>query len=399
MAAVKKLHCTPPPRVTSLEDNMKAKSNASSCTDPQGGDDRTKRRKEKKLMKKKLRQQMKMKLVASIQSQSNRVDTTPTIFDSLPTLRGHPQETIVNVKPLIVLDLNGILCHRVRQRIPASNTNTIFRPSVGNIANTEIIPRSDLHEFLTLLSNHFCLAVWTSATRKTAIFLVKLLFPDEMRERLVFIWHRNFCHLVKKSDLDTISTENEGLDVESTGVCSKRGRKAKKRRRNNSRINKLCMVAGDDGGGDQQTQAEPSNNTATSNDELLAIKSLEKVWSAYPLWDASNTILLDDSPEKCPRQYRRNALHPPPILGTVTCVEQNDKKKGQCGEGGDATSNSEGGSSNEDSYSAVDDDEANQRTQRNFFRLLAEHWAQPATSQTDLMAFLEEHAQSHNMNC
>ena len=387
MAAVKKLQCTPPPRVTSLEDSLEAKSN-----------DRTQRRKEKKLSKRKLR------LVASIQNQTNRVDTTPTIFDSLPALRGHPQETVVNVKPLIVLDLNGILCHRVRQRIPASNTKTIFRPSVGNIANTEIIPRSDLHEFLTLLHNHFCLAVWTSATRKTANFLVKLLFPDEMRERLVFIWHRNFCHLVKKSDLDTISNKrNEGLDVESTGVCSNRGRKAKKRRRNNSRINKLCMVAGDDGGGgiflDQQTQAEPSNNTATSNDELLAIKSLEKVWSAYPLWDASNTILLDDSPEKCPRQYRRNALHPPPILGTVTCVEQNDKKKGRCGEGGDATSNSEGGSSDEEPCSTIDDDEANQRMQRNFFRLLAEHWAQPASSQTDLMAFLEEHAQSHNMNC
>lgn len=108
-------------------------------------------------------------------------------------------------KPLLVLDVNGILCHRYRKReIPQdilaavqnssleelfpteqqhpnqkdgehhqksnspSTTNNInirhylYRDSIANIAKTPIIPRSDVEKFLRLLDAHFTLAVWTS---------------------------------------------------------------------------------------------------------------------------------------------------------------------------------------------------------------------------------------------
>lgn len=47
----------------------------------------------------------------------------------------------------------------------------------------------------------------------------------------------------------------------------------------------------------------------------IFIKSLSKVWDAYPLWDASNTLLMDDSPDKCPEIFLKNTVHPPPITG------------------------------------------------------------------------------------
>jgi hypothetical protein len=46
----------------------------------------------------------------------------------------------------------------------------------------------------------------------------------------------------------------------------------------------------------------------------------------------TNTILIDDSPEKCPYAYRKNALHPPSISGIDTklnrtnlCMKDDDE--------------------------------------------------------------------------
>lgn len=190
-----------------------------------------------------------------------------------------------------------------------------------------------------------------------------------------------------------------------------------------------------------------------SHEDIIAIKCLSKVWYDYPQWDATNTILLDDSPEKCPSQYRGNALHPPPICGTVTCNDENregahteagsveksvnkdscpivDSKgtlrkgsadghaegvsvaknvnedscpiidsEGTSGKGtadGHAEIGSVGKNVTENSRSIIDDDEINQRTQRNFFQLLAKHSAE-STSSNFLPSFLEEHAHGHNM--
>jgi hypothetical protein len=87
----------------------------------------------------------------------------------------------VYVQPLVVLDLNGILCHRIRSHHHDSTPRPWFRPTIGRIANTGIVPRTDLSRFLTMLDSNFTLAVWTSAKRKTALDLVEMLFPSEVR--------------------------------------------------------------------------------------------------------------------------------------------------------------------------------------------------------------------------
>jgi hypothetical protein len=295
---------------------------------PLNDDDRIQRRKDKKRRKKLLTEEER----SSIQS----LRITTTVFP--PTNVQQSQTTtlykaIIHVKPLIVLDLNGILCHRVRYNIKNNNITqqSSYRPSCANISNTDVIPRSDLHEFLTLLHDNFCLAIWTSATRKTAKLLVKALFPQNIQERLLFVWHRNFCTLVETTSGSTAS-ENNSTNEEEQGE----GRK---------------------------------------DDNITAMKYLSKVWSAYPLWDSTNTILLDDSPEKCRHEFRGNAIHPLPITGTVTT---------SCLMNGVDT--------------IVDDDEVNQKKQRDFFTLLAQHWQSTTSSPTQILrAFLEEHANIHNI--
>ena len=434
------------------------------------GDDRLQRRKEKKRRKKEIRMQLKEGDTHLIQS----LRVTTTIFHpvfvsrtqnqsiknmstSVPLSIPHPR-SIVHVKPLIVLDLNGILCHRVRltNHPTTVSTSTIFRPSCGKISNTDVIPRSDLHDFLALLHENFCLAVWTSATRKTAKLLVQALFPQDVRERLIFVWHRNFCNLVPKppgisgvsahgyrryTSRDAIPIPSESLSIIDGLLASRlnarnyrsfdeadniqntllnvhgvRVRDSDRtwstvREKNDSSGDKSCNLDGcsattaDRLGitaaeSTDNHESKTSPNNATIHDDLTAIKSLSKVWSAYPLWDSTNTILLDDSPEKCPHRFRGNALHPLPISGTVTaCVDEirNDQLETQAIDGGVKGADDDP-KPEESSYSIVDDDEANQEMQRSFFRLLASYWEHSASPPTqNLMEFLEKHANSHNM--
>ena len=331
--------------------------------------DREQRRKEKKLRKKQQRAQMQNE---DMQPLSIRVTTTKfhPALDKNATSR-----SIVHVKPLIVLDLNGILCHRVRKTPQSiSETQSIFRPSCGNISNTDIIPRSDLEDFLNQLHESFCLGVWTSATRKTSKLLIEALFPPNIRERLIFVWHRSFCQLVKKNDVELSFTEalDYRVDCVDNYNTNEKNRRRKRSRRVEGSTEEVAAAIDDDA---TKTQ---STSTFQFQDDITAVKSLSKVWAAFPLWDATNTILLDDSPEKCPRQFRANALHPPPIRGTVS-----------------ARIDTSACSEDKDSRSIFDDDEINQRRQRDFFQILAKHWEQPA--KTNLTEFLEQHAYDHVM--
>ena len=352
--------------------------------------DKVQRRKEKKRRKKELRNKMKDEL--SMQIQSIRVTTTS--FPPLTTCK--LEQSVVHIKPLIVLDLNGILCHRIREKNTVNTKSSMYRPSLGSVSKTEVIPRSDLHEFLSLLHDNFSLAVWTSATRKTARMLVQLLFPEEMRDRLVFVWHRNFCSLLEKSESTSSSTEE--MQPSKEEECNTPPSRKRRRRGNQSRIDKLmCSPVNDDDDNtdefDKSSSAiatkcvkrKASANKAICHNDVTAIKSLSKVWSAYPLWDETNTILLDDSKEKCPTQHSANALHPLSIRGTITACNNEDSAKEE-----DVKS--------KDSYSIIDDDETNQKSQFAFFELLAKYWLNSTSPPADiLMCFLKEHANKHNM--
>lgn len=200
------------------------------------------------------------------------------------------------VKPLIILDLNGILCHRIRDK--DGEIGNPYRDSIANIAMTPIISRPALPEFLKMLDDHFCLAVWTSAKAKTANKLLKVLFPDTIREKLLFVWSQSQCKSIRTN----------------------------------------------------------SNNT-------LFQKPLQSVFQKYPLWNESNTILVDDSPEKS--VDRCNTLHPPSLNGKHRS-------------------------------SIIISDEENVRFQREFFVQLVQFFAEPKDA--DALAFhsfLKSHGSNH----
>jgi hypothetical protein len=235
--------------------------------------------------------------------------------------------TTIRIKPLLILDLNGILCHRSRRhKEPPGVTLGQF---VGTCAGTPIIPRSDLVNMLMYLDRHFCLAVWTSAKRKTARGLLDLLIPPEICKKLLFLWTQAECDVLE--------------------------------------------------------QEKP-----VKEEEVVFQKLLSKVWRAFPLWNSCNTLLMDDSPDKCPYAVG-NAIHPPRIHGQLCPPPPLPE-----------------------SSAAIDvwqSDAANQLIQSIFYERLVDHWAtspyersvestslniiEEQMQNLALRNFLQEHATGH----
>mmetsp|Transcript_11528 Transcript_11528/g.25764 ORF Transcript_11528/g.25764 Transcript_11528/m.25764 type:complete len:393 (+) Transcript_11528:180-1358(+) len=235
------------------------------------------------------------------------------------------------IKPLLVLDLNGILCHRVRPRNREttldstrnikSGLGAIMRVPLSVVAQTPVIPRTDLNEFLAFLDRHFCLAVWTSAKPKTADQLVKALFPKELTLRLLFVWNQAHCdHNGKKRN-----------------------------------------------GGDDKAVEEPNNlkeRGSPCQEEAIFEKDLSKVWKEFPLWNSSNTILMDDSPEKVhTTKGQDNGIHPPALNGFANdWVRVNNKIKR--------------------SGTILTSDDDNQQKQQSFYNGLVGFWKDHSLVQT-----------------
>ena len=188
---------------------------------------------------------------------SMRVVTSCSLYESKRQFPLHMEmSTTFRIQPLLVLDLNGILCHRSRNH--REPPGVVLRPPIGNVARTPVIPRGDLADLLGLLDRYFCLAVWTSAQRKTARILLDMLVPRPIQQRLLFVWTQNECH--------------------------------------------------------SQFTNNNNNNNAHDYNDIIFEKHLPKIWKAFPLWNANNTLLIDDSPDKCPYAVG-NAIHPPPLHG------------------------------------------------------------------------------------
>lgn len=253
----------------------------------------------------------------------------------LPKVERMYEKIEIYVKPLLILDVNGILCHRVRDRIipsslqsffdnqnldvPANLIKEIYRKPIGRVACTDIIARTDISTFLEYLHEHFTLAVWSSAKRKTVRTLVQMLFPSKIEKELLFLWGQDKCNVEKDEGHKNMS-------------------------------------------------------------EKVFMKPLSKVWHNFPLWNISNTLIMDDSPDKC-EQFKDNAIHPSPLKGY--CTETIGHVLGN-------TDYSRIDSKGEEHTSALDrnllSDEYNQQKQMEFFEDVTSSWKE--SSNRDNMIFL-----------
>ena len=165
------------------------------------------------------------------------------------------------------------------ERIPVK----LYRVPIGHVCNyTHVVARTDLTLFLESSREYYTLAIWSSAKKKTVKSLTRTLFPEKILRELLFVWGQDKCECVDVKNLHGKGSEYD--DDPSTSV-------------NDSD----CPVP------------------KAAYKGIIFMKRLSKVWHVYPMWNKSNTLLLDDSPEKC-QKFMENCLHPPPILGLDTDV-------------------------------------------------------------------------------
>jgi hypothetical protein len=218
------------------------------------------------------------------------------------------------------------------------------------LANSAIIPRTDLLEFLRYLDRYFCLAIWTSAKPKTAKKLLNLLLSGEdnrpdnrnpsggdaaarskkenedrkgIRSRLLFVWSQTQCTAIRSDKANELHPANSTDKPEE--------------------------------------EDDDDDDERSFDDSVVFEKHLPKIWEAYPLWSANNTLLVDDSPEKCPLAVA-NAIHPPPLHGRSPPAQSFGD-----GQQRPATPLNE---------SMVLSDQENEDRQARFFRDLVSFWTQ-----------------------
>ena len=199
-----------------------------------------------------------------------------------------------HTRPLIILDVNGVLADRIRvplelqndEMLPTymkwlmegtpqcpfgvpvhcfkngkygkiyeplqnpllanvPNRDTLGHAAVGCVANAYTVPKRYLPALIETLSKSFTVAVWSSAMRPTVTQLAESLLPPTIP--LLFSWCQDHCS-------------------------------------KDAREKKLTKV-----------RTSPAGH---SEPPFIANPSRAQVFHEFPFWDASNTVILDDSPSK-----------------------------------------------------------------------------------------------------
>jgi len=300
----------------------------------------------------------------------NSKETVDTYATETATTKANTNETTeetttTNLATTTIHDTNGtktIPPPPPKEIIQAAH---LYRIPIFNIASTPIISRPNLDSFLQMLDQSFTLAIWTSAKQKTAKGLVENLVPPDIRARLLFVWGQDRCQSISSWKMQ------QQLHVAKTGSSSSSSQQIQRRNE-----------------GDRRQRS------------VIFRKPLSKVWEAFPLWNKQNTLMMDDSPDKCPEKYSGNTLHPPPLSGlndsALDWIRKGhallDLESFDANGSGGSTHTTTGGEESVLSYL----DETNIERQDAFFRKLVIDWKSTADDSLGFLAsYLPEFGTGH----
>jgi len=167
-------------------------------------------------------------------------------------------------KKLLILDINNVLVSRSK-----------FGCSSFNI-------RPHCKEFLLSMNDRFSLALWTSMKKKTAKLFINILLGELPTIALKFIWYQPKCIIVKNKADHRIT--RGPLDWNDANITT---------------------------------------NSVGIDEKPVFLKDLSIVWKEYTYYNDSNTIIVDDSVEKCLNNYSYNCIHPKPFIALREKVQMN----------------------------------------------------------------------------
>ena len=153
---------------------------------------------------------------------------------------------------LIIFDLNGLLVYRIRgndktKKIPKSKYDY-------KINKFKIWIRPNAKDFLKYCLLHFNVAIWSTAQIHNILPLIDLLFNEEDKKKIVFIWGQSEC--------------------------------------------------------------TPSGKFSSINKHKeLVFKETSKIWDQFQEYNETNTLLIDDDEYKAERNVPFTAIHPNSWVG------------------------------------------------------------------------------------
>ena len=113
------------------------------------------------------------------------------------------RQDMSRIKRLIILDLNGLLIHRL-YKSEYLKCKRLLQDHYRQNHLTEAVPkgnfavwfRPNVKEFILWLMDHFHVAIWSSVLQHNIQPIVEHLFPDEAeRDRLLFWWNQEQCYV------------------------------------------------------------------------------------------------------------------------------------------------------------------------------------------------------------
>ena len=170
----------------------------------------------------------------SAEEGSGSAQPTNDISFFLPARRDTPVP-YRSSRTLLILDLNGVLIHRIRSaRSAKTSEHEVLPEGAIRLRNFFVWKRPGLNEFLEMVFRHFDVAVWSSVRQENIGDLVDEVFGN-WKGDLVFVWDQRKC-----------------------------GNFADPKARNGRHF----------------------------------LKNLSDVWRSYPMYDEVNTLIVDDSESK-----------------------------------------------------------------------------------------------------
>ena len=169
-----------------------------------------------------------------------------------------PEENVP--RKLLVLDLNGLLLYSKHIGVVDKEKFTALYPEDIIVGRKLVSPRPGLHEFLEKTSREFDIAIWTSMVSSNAKRILNTFFTEEERSSLIFVYDQSHCI-------------NTGLRI-----------------------------------------AAPGQHHGWEKGAEVFLKPFDKIWTSFPMFDESNTLLVDDSPYKAWTNPEWGSLHPRPFV-------------------------------------------------------------------------------------
>lgn len=105
-------------------------------------------------------------------------------------------------KKLIILDMNGLLIHRLFTKNKESKD---ILPDVKHIGNFLVWKRPGAEELLNFLLENFDVAIWSSMSKYNLNPFVNYIFDDSennRKDKLKFVWDQTNCESVKHPETD-----------------------------------------------------------------------------------------------------------------------------------------------------------------------------------------------------